>query len=447
MANGNDNTNLLNFMPTGQTNTLQDLAMMLLMNRARRQPDTGPQMITAGGRVLGTLNPRTSGWDVAGQNLENLAGNYLMMSQMQKKRQFFQSINNIMGANDTQESKKNKLQNLILQHGTDYGLGISEPLMKNIAQTGMPIYRMDASGNIVPVGTVQKGAKVISQGQRNIADVSDLTAEQQLQGRALARKIYGVRGAEYGLPAVYEEMRKGKTIDEIEDTLRYAGQSKEFAGPVRNAAQTLLMNVDANKAQTTMDYIDDLVSKGDTEGVKQQLKRVARLQAGTDEQRTVMGKERTIKLLDEIQGDLNTLEANGINTNIFTGTAEQIAAKAGAVINPEMRKIATKISVAVQNYRRSMTGVQFGMPENREYQIMFPKITRTANFNTANINALREAMQGDLDNFYSLSMGEDNYKSLFGEGMRGQVNLQRNLMSQGTTTKTQKIGRFIMEIE
>lgn len=258
--------------------------------------------------------------------------------------------------------------------------------------------------------------KVPSKTTYDIANPEGLTSEQQLQARALAKKIYGVRGAQLGLPAVYEEMRRGKTIDTIEDDLRYAGQSKEFSGAVRNASQSILINTPQDKAQNTMDYIDDLLSKGDTEGVKNQLKRASMVQAGMEEQRAVVGKERTIKLLDEIQGDLNNLEKMGVNTNIFTGTAEEVSKRAGTMVNPEARKIATKITTAIQNYRRAMTGVQFGMPENKEYKDMFPSISRTANFNNKTIQALREVMTGDLDNFYSLSMGEENYKKLFKEG-------------------------------
>jgi hypothetical protein len=265
---------------------------------------------------------------------------------------------------------------------------------------------------------------------KNIADPYELSSEQQVQARALARKISGVRGAENILPSIYEEMRKGKSIDEVEDTLRYAGQSPQFVGPVRDAAQTILINSPENISQKSMDYIDDLLSKGDKEGVKNQLKRLARTQASSEQQTFLVGKERTIKLLDEIQGDLNNLEQMGINTNIFTGTAEQVAAKLGTVINPEARKVATKISTAIQNYRRSMTGVQFGMPENKEYKVMFPSIGRTANFNTANINALKEVMQGDLDNFYSLSMGEDTYSQLFGGTKTENISNQPNLTNK-----------------
>ncbi len=245
----------------------------------------------------------------------------------------------------------------------------------------------------------------------NVADISNLTTQQQIQARALARKIGGVRGTEQLVPSIAQEMAMGKSIDQIEDDLRYSGQSKDFAGPLRSAAQQIMIGKGTTEKQSTFDDLDDL--KGKPEEQTSYLKRMTIKQAPAEMQGNIIGKERTIKLLNEIQGDLNNLEAMGVDTNIFTGTAEQVASKLGTVVNPEARKVATKISAAVQNYRRSMTGVQFGMPENKEYLVMFPTIGRTANFNTMNINALKEVMGGDLDNFYSLSMGEENYNKLF----------------------------------
>ncbi len=280
----------------------------------------------------------------------------------------------------------------------------------------------------------------ITAATRNIANPDGLTGDQQIQARALAKKMYGVRGAEAGLPTIYEEMRNGKTIDEIEDSVRYGSQSKEFTGTLRNAAQSVLINTPEVVAQKAMDYIDDLNSKGNTEGAKTQLKRLARTQAGTELSNRIVGEERTIKLLDEIQGDLNNLEAMGVNTNIFTGTAEQIASKVGTVNNPEARKIATKINTAMQQYRRSMTGVAFSANETKEYATMFPGIGRTANFNTANINALKEVFGGDIDNFYSMSMGDNEYQTLFksGQGKQPQNNKAGNAV---------KIGRFNVEVQ
>ena len=109
-----------------------------------------------------------------------------------------------------------------------------------------------------------------------------------------------------GLPGIYKMIEEGKTIDEIEDMIRFSGQSAQFVGTMRDAAQTILMGAPEKTAQTSMDYIDDLVTRGDTEGAKQQMKRLVLKQAGVDDQRTVVGKERTIKLLEEIQGDRRT---------------------------------------------------------------------------------------------------------------------------------------------
>ena len=137
--------------------------------------------------------------------------------------------------------------------------------------------------------------------------------------------------------------------------------------------------------QSVMDDVDDNLSIGNTEGVKEQLKRTALNMAGEEQRRRMMGKERTVELLDEIKDDLANFQKSGGDTNIFSGTAEQAAKKVGTVINPEARRIATKIAAAIQSYRLAMTGLQFGLPENKEYKDMFPSINRTINLNYATL--------------------------------------------------------------
>ena len=60
-----------------------------------------------------------------------------------------------------------------------------------------------------------------------------------------------------------------------------------------------------------------------------------------------------------------------------------------------------------------MSGAQFSVPESKDYVKVFPSISKTSEFNTANINAITGVFGGDLDSFYSLSMGNDNYTKLF----------------------------------
>lgn len=247
-----------------------------------------------------------------------------------------------------------------------------------------------------------------------------LNYADDIKARNLARKIGGMRGAEKVLPSIYSALNSGKTIDQIEDDLRTSGQSSNFSGAIRNAAQSILIDAPSERAQTSMDYIDDLVSAGKEEQAKEQLKRLSRKSAGTEEERQLNGKERTIKFLDEIQDDLSKLERMGISTNIFTGTMENLARSAGTVRNPEARKVATKIATAIINYRRAMSGAAFSVPESKEYATLFPGIGRTANFNTATISALKDSFSGDLESFYSLSMGPENYFSLYGGAKNSQ---------------------------
>ena len=120
-----------------------------------------------------------------------------------------------------------------------------------------------------------------------------------------------------------------------------------------------------------------------------------------------------VDFLDEIQSGLDAMDANGIDTGFFSGNLENLLARAGQVKSPEMREIAIKMATATIMYRRSMTGVQFGEKEAKEYKKIFPDINKVAEFNKASTSALRSTFGGDLDKFYSLSMGEKNYNKLF----------------------------------
>src|SRR3990167_9818783 len=213
-----------------------------------------------------------------GENILGIAGLYaqqkqkqreMQMEQKQKKTELLATLatKGLISATTLPKEPQTveDFQALATQSGRELAAKEPETARRLLEASGIKIPKRPRTFSIEGLGEFyQTGTG------RNIGDVSDLTPEQQLQGRALARKIYGVRGAEYGLPSVYEEMRGGKSIDQIEDSLRYAGQSKEFSGSVRDATQTIMMKAGNEQTQRTMDYIDDYLSKGDTEGVQSQ---------------------------------------------------------------------------------------------------------------------------------------------------------------------------------
>jgi len=282
---------------------------------------------------------------------------------------------------------------------------------KNNATKG--VYGFDPSkGTVTQMGEIPATAELRNMEQSS--GLAELDPEQQVLAYGLAREIGGVRGAKNVLPSVVQSLKSGRSIEETRDQLRYMEQSPGFNKDIRNAAQQIMVGESKDKANTTFDYLDDLVQSGDTEGVKSFLKKSAIKQSPVDQQNRVMGKERTVEFLGEIENDLSMLEKAGMPTGFFSGNLENLMAKVGQVKNPQMREVATKIATAVMNYRRDMTGVAFGKEEGQEYKTIFPSINKVGKFNIANITALKKVFSGDLDKFYSISMGDKNYKKLYG---------------------------------
>jgi len=247
-------------------------------------------------------------------------------------------------------------------------------------------------------------------------DMSGLTPEQQVGVVSFGKEVGGVKGAKFVIPSIVESLRAGNTLDNLQDSLRMSNQSVGFSGDYREAAQQIMIGATKSAKDLAFDSLDDLVTAGDKEGSKGFLKEMARKEVGVEQSRAIRGKERTVEFLNEIKGDLKTLEDNGFPTGFFAGTYENLIKKVGQVKNPEMQKIATKISVAIFNYRNAMSGTAFTIPEDKQYREAFPAINKVGALNTANIDALMEVFNGDLDTFYSQTMGEKNYNNLFKSG-------------------------------
>jgi hypothetical protein len=252
-------------------------------------------------------------------------------------------------------------------------------------------------------------------------NAGELTPQQKTEANSLAKSLYGgstiktEAGYENFVQPIIDRMQAGENIDQIADDLRFKGQSAEFSGILRDAAQQITSKLSPAKTEAVFDKLDDVIGSEDQDKVRDFLKKMAieNSAGGTEQAKMIMGQERTVEFLDEIADDLKKLEDSGQSTGIFTGTLEQMASKVGEVKDPEIRAIATKIMKARQQYRRSMTGVAFSPGENAEYDAIFPSVSKTGEFNTATIGALKEAFRGDVDFFYSFAMGQDAYNEIF----------------------------------
>ena len=276
------------------------------------------------------------------------------------------------------------------------------------------IKRAKDKESIIPEGFEQVGffASGKPKFEKKVPGIDQLTSIQQIQAHELADNIRHKKASEV-LPAIVQGLNEGKTIDTIEDEIRFGKQSAQFSGPLRSASENIMITSGGKVTQQMMDFVDDDLQNGRIGAAKDKLKRAARASEKSVKRNEIQGKERTVELLEEIREDLASLENAGFDTNIFSGTEEEINAKIGKVKNAQARQVAEKIHIAIINYRKAMSGAQFSVPESKDYVKVFPSISKTSEFNTANINALVDVFGGDLDSFYSLSMGTENYNKLF----------------------------------
>ena len=289
-----------------------------------------------------------------------------------------------------------------------------------------PVYTVDERGDVVFRGDIPEKGELRTAKSDLFEGISP---EDAIKAQALAKK-YSRRGeAERILPKIVEGLKNGRTIDELDDEVRFSGQSTVIQGALRNAMQSIMVGKGQQATQDTLDFLDDLASNDDTEGARQLLKKTARSMAPADKRNNIEGMETTISLFDEIGAELEEFEKLGYGTGFWTGKIDKLLEKVGQLKNPEHMRLASKIAGALIEYRRAATGVQFGMQENKEYKRIFPSIDKVGALNMANIRGLQEIFVHNTRKFYALQMGRKTYDTLFKEE---PVNVKSEKLKVGT---------------
>jgi hypothetical protein len=109
---------------------------------------------------------------------------------------------------------------------------------------------------------------------------------------------------------------------------------------------------------------------------------------------------------------LAVLEAQGLSTNILSGTAEEVAAKIGAVKEPKLREMANRIAATLYNFRSQISGAAFTESEARAYAQLFPQIGNTYGLNVANINGFTKASNDFIESYDQQMFGGYNWEQI-----------------------------------
>lgn len=213
-------------------------------------------------------------------------------------------------------------------------------------------------------------------------------------------------------PSIYGALRGTlKGIQQVSET-NDGASTNDYLNALRSAA----IGLPAAAKKDVLGQLQQYVKSGDSASAKDLITRTAIASAPVEQQNQAQGRMEALSALDTIKSKLDEYVAAGGNTNIFTGTEEQIANKVGATKDPKLAYLANQINQAFINYRRSMTGVAFSPQESAQYEKLFPSIGKVGNFNQAVIQSLQDTMNRNQALFLKVRIGATNYSKLFGDG-------------------------------
>lgn len=155
-------------------------------------------------------------------------------------------------------------------------------------------------------------------------------------------------------------------------------------------------SVDAKKS--FRQSVNDLAIKGDEKGMAELIVGQALSNISTPEirKRAVGGFYLSVELT-KMQKLLEEYDAKGGNTNLLTGTVQDIKQKLGTVGDPELAKLATQMTVQLDNLARARTGAVITENEEKLYGKILPSIGKTLALNTALISGLKDSLIGDVE--------------------------------------------------
>ena len=155
-------------------------------------------------------------------------------------------------------------------------------------------------------------------------------------------------------------------------------------------------------------YIDDWNYTSAFEYITTQ----ARNKADSDTRQAINSAESAMSALVSIQQWLDAFYKAWGDTNIFAGTAEQVANKIWKTTDPELKKLATQINVAIQKYRQAISWAAFSEQEAAEYASIFPSTKNSKELNTALIDWTLQTMLQNLNSSYAQILGTSTYTDL-----------------------------------
>jgi hypothetical protein len=233
-----------------------------------------------------------------------------------------------------------------------------------------------------------------------------------VDSRAVSAYARGLTSGTIPISSIPEEYRTAAVIEsEMVQPATIAVENK----PIFDAFNVIGPRLGAKDIrESSRRVLTEYLNAGDIDGAKNYLKDLAFTGAKAEEQQRWQGRNNSINELGIIRALIQEYTDAGGDTGIFKGTQQQIEQKIGKIGEPELADIATRIQLAIIDYRQSVSGAAFTESEAAQYNKLFPNILKGTELNLANIDTLEDVFTERQEQFYRTQLGTVNYDNLFG---------------------------------
>lgn len=198
----------------------------------------------------------------------------------------------------------------------------------------------------------------------------------------------------------------------------------EQASPeMQDAITSLAINLPKAQMERLESGISEALASGNTDRVKELIKNGVRTSLSTGAQEMYDGRIKSIDALNNVKETIQEYEAAGGKLGLLKGNAESIANKLGQITDPALVDIATRMQLALIDYRRAVSGAAFTESEMQQYNQLFPTTKGKAELSLQKIDTLTDIFHRNNQSSVSAVIGQDSYDALFKEpeDMAGQT--------------------------
>lgn len=195
------------------------------------------------------------------------------------------------------------------------------------------------------------------------------------------------------------------------------GYNGDFAATIQLAADANKNASNAQRAQVTQ-ALQSAIATGDYKSAYQTILQATKANlSGTSATRFENAQILT-STLGDLQNALQAYATAGGNTNILTGTEDQIQTKIGQLeTDPKYAALAVQLDTAYQQYRQMLTGANFSAAEAASYASVLPSKNNSLALNTAKIKGAQAAANSTIEGSIKGVVGDGGiYIKQYAEG-------------------------------